>query len=248
MQKVYIGIYYLKILHYFFFSLAVFSLTAGIILFESFAMESLILFSICGVYSLFSVYIAFSIYRAYKKLVEPIMVIRTYVLPYIVLAFLTFGMMLSLVFIFPYLTELVYAFLFVNYYIVFLLVGGVIISRFTVVKKTFEFYSNLGLMRAKRLASRYSRIVNVKEYDVGSDPEADELLDNIWKNKDYPTPFVRALETRICEIKINNFNRSMQVLESRTQRTREESKLIEVFRAEKQNYMNKIQEIRQLKD
>jgi len=248
MERIYLGIYYLKILHYFFFSLAIFTLTAGIIFFESFTLESLILFFICSIYSGFSVYIAHSIYRAYKILVEPVMVIRTYMLPYIVLTFLTFGMTISFALIFPYLTELVYAFLFVNYYIVFLLVGGIIISRFRIVKKTFEFYGNLSLMRAKRIASKYSRVVNAKEYDVGTDPEADELLDNIRKNKDYPLPYVKALETRICEIKIQNLTKSIQILETRTERTPEERKLVEVFKTEKQNYVKKIQEIAQLKD
>jgi hypothetical protein len=248
MERIYLGIYYLKILHYFFFSLAVFTLTAGIILFESFTLESIILFSMCSIYSGFSVYIAHSIYRAYKILVEPIMVVRTYLLPYIVLTFLTFGMTISFALIFPYLTEIVYAFLFVNYYIIFLLLGGIIISRFRIVKKTFEFYSSLSLIRAKRLASKYSRVVDTKEYDVGADPEADELLDNIWKNKDYPLPYVKALETRICEIKIQNLTKSIQVLEARTERTPEENKLIEIFNTEKQNYVRKIQEIGQLKD
>jgi|GEM_PF-1275238 len=248
MERIYIGLYYLKILHYFFFSLAIFSLVSGVIFMESFTLESLNLLFLSSIYSSVSVYIAFSIYRAYKKLAEPIMVIRTYVFPYVLFAFLTLVMTLSIIFIFPYMTELVYAFLFVNYYIIFFIAGGIIMSRFSVAKKTFEFYSNLGLIRAKRFASRYSRVVDLKEYDVGTDTEADELLDNVWDHKDYPLPYVRALEIKVCEIKISNLGRSIQVLESRAERSPEENKLIGVFKAEKQNYIRKIHDVQELRD
>jgi len=248
MEKIYISIYYLKILHYFFFSLAVFTLTAGIIFWESFTLESISLFSMCSVYSVFSLYIARSLYKSYRELAEPVIVVRTYVLPYPLLVFWIFALTFLLVYVFPYLTELVFAFLFVNYYILFLLIIGFLIGRLRIVGRLFDVYSYFTLKKAQSVASKYSHVVDVMEYEVGSDPEVDEILDDIWSHRDYPLTHVKELETRLCEIQVIKISKTIKILERRKDRIKEEDRLLEGLKDEKSEYMKKIEEIQKFGD
>lgn len=248
MGRIYLGIYYLKILHYFFFALAVFTLTTGTMFFESFTLESLNFFLLCAVYFVTSLYTAFLLYRSYTKLATPIIVVKTYLLPYPILALWVFAMTLFLIYIFPSLAGLVFSFLFVNYYIVFLLVLGVLIGRFGVARRLFEFYNTFNLKRAQVIASKYSRVIEVKGYEIGSDPKADEILDDIWKHKDYPLAQVKKLEARLCEIEITKINKSIEILERWKERSNEEDKLLKRLKKEKLEYIKKIDKIQELSD
>jgi hypothetical protein len=247
-ERVYLGIYYLKILHYFFFSLAVFTLTSGIFFWEFFTIESLNLLAICAVYSFFSLYIAHCMYKSYTQLAEPLMVIRNYVLPYPLLSFWTCVLTFFLVYVSPYLTDIVYAFLFVNYYIVFFLFIGLFMSRLKFVGKLFEVYDNLGLRRAKSLASRYSHIAEVDSYRVGSDPKTDEMLDDIWNHRNYPLPYVKELETRLCEMQMYKIERSIKALERIPERTKTEEELLGRLKTEMAEYLRKIERVHEFGD
>jgi hypothetical protein len=247
-ERIYLGIYYLKILHYFFFSLAVFTLTSGIFFWELFTIESINFFVICAVYSLFSLYIAHSMYRSYTELAEPLMVIRSYVLPYPLLSFWTCVLTFFLVYVSPRLTELIYAFLFVNYYIVFFLLIGLFVSRLSFVGKLFEVYDNLSLRRAMGLASSYSHIAEVEAYRIGSDPRADEMLDDIWKHRDYPLPYVKELETRLCEMRMYKVDKSIKALERIPERTRTEEELLKRLKTERSEYLRKMEKVREFGD
>ncbi len=174
--------------------------------------------------------------------------VKTYVLPYPLLTFWTFALTLFLVYAFPFLTELVFAFLFVNYYIVFFLLVGILIGKFRVVRRLFEFYSYFNINRAQKIASKYSRVVDVTEYEAGSDPKADEILDDIWHHRDYPLPHVKDLETRLCEIEITKINKSIEILEKRKERREEEDKLLKRLKDDKEKYMKKIEEIHEFAD
>lgn len=248
MRRVYLGIYYLKIIHYFFFSVAVFSLTTGIIFWEAFALESVSFFFVCCVYSVSCLYIARSLYTSYAELADPIIVVKTYILPYPLLAFWTVGLTVFLVYTFPYLTELVHAFLFINYYILFFLVIGILLSRFRVVGKLFDVYSGISLRMAQGVASKHSHFVDVMAYKIGSDPRVDEILDDIWHHRDYPLPQVKELETRMCEIEIKNIEKSIEILEGRSGKTGEEGELLLRLKNEKSEYVKKIEDIQEFGD
>jgi len=187
-------------------------------------------------------------YRPYRELASSLIVIRTYVLPYPLLALWTFGLTFLLTYVFPSLAGLVYAFLFVNYYILFLLAIGILVGRFRIVRRIFEVYNHMNLKKAQKLASEYSHVVNVMTYEVGSDHEVDEILDEIWHHRGYPLPQVKKLETVLCEMQIIKINKAMETLERMRKRTGVEERMLCRLREERAEYIDKIKRIQEFGD
>jgi hypothetical protein len=245
MERIYIRIWYLKSLHYFFFSLAVFSVTAGIVFFDFMAWESLSFFVLGYFYCLSSLLIAYYFYKDYRETVEPLMVIKLYFLPYMVLSLWTIGTMVLLIWTLPHILSLLYTFLFVDYYIFFFIVIGFALSRFRIVSKLFEMYNIFILRNAMRIAKKYASFVDVTEYSIGNSPETDEILDEIWAHRDYPLPFIRKLELSICDkhvIDINNMLNRMR------REVATEKIIIKTLNKEKEYYLKKIVDIQQKVD
>ena len=247
MERIYIRIWYLKSLHYFFFSLAIFSITAGIMFFDFAALESLNFFVLGYFYCFSSLFIAYYFYKDYKETVEPFKVIRVYFVPYIVLVFCTMGSMLFLIWIFPELLVLMQSFLFVDYYIFFFIVVGFVLSRFKIVSRFFELYNVLVLNGAMKIAKEYARFVDVDEYKIGNDPEMDEILDEIWTHRDYPLPYIRKFEIAMCEKDIMDTNRMISRMRERGA-DETEKRIIRYLEKIKDGYLEKIRKIEQKVD
>lgn len=243
MERFYIRTFYLKILHYFFFSFAVFSITGSMMFFDFLSSESLIFLLLGFFYCGSSMTVAYYYYRSYREVLEPIRVIRTYFLPYMILVLWTIGSMTFLVLFFPYLFELIYSFLFIEYYVFFFIIVGFLLSRFKLVSRLFEVYSIFVLRRGKKIAKEYACAANVDEYKIGSNPEIDEMLDDIWAHRNYPLPYVRKLEIAICERHIIGINRLLD-----KSRGSDGKGMDENLKKIKESYMEKIREIKQKVD
>jgi len=246
MQRIYVSISYFKTFHYLFFSLAVFSLTAGIMLFDLAEFEALSFFGLSFFYCASSLLVAHYFYKNYRELAEPFRVIRIYLVPYIILLFWTFACTAFLIWIFPYVAGLVYSFLFINYYIFFVIIIGFVSSRFRVVSKFFEVYDLYMLRKAKGIAKQYALTTDAAKYEVGSDPKIDEMLDEIWTHRTYPIPFVRKFESAVCEKHVIGINR---MLRNMTGQAKEKDKtVVESLEKMKEDYLRKIKEIAQKED
>ncbi len=246
-DRIYIRILYLKSLHYFFFSLAVMSLTAGIMFFDLTTWESLNFFVLGYFYFAASLVIAYYFYKDYRETLEPIKVVRFYLLPYMVLVFFTIGFMVLFVLTAPSIIQLIQSFLFVDYYVFFLIAIGFLLSRFKLVSRLFEMYNVFVFRKAKKLAKKYAYLVNIDEYEIGSSPEIDEIFDEIWIHKNYPLPYIRKLEIAICERHIVKINRALVKMRGRGV---DESgkKVIEALEKLKQDYFEKIRKIEEKVD
>lgn len=247
MDRIYIKAWYLKTLHYFFFSVAVFSMSAGIMFFDLFSWESLSFFILGWFYCVSSLTIAYYYYRDYRETLEPFRIIKLYFTPYIILVFWTVISMAILLWIFPSLSALIYSFLFVNYYIFFIIIIGFVSSRFKIVSNLFEVYNRMVFNKALELAGKHAFAVNVSEYKIGSHPQIDELLDEIWAHKDYPLPYVRKLEIAICDKKIVEINRTLEKLR-KGKATDATKRVIKALEEEKKDYMDKIVKIKKKVD
>ncbi len=246
MERIYVKIWYLKALHFFFFSFAVFSMTSGIMFFNFAAMESLSFFFLGSFYCISSLIIAYYYYRDYKETLEPMKVIRVYFVPYIVLVFWTILSVVFLVWTFPSLLLLIQSFLFVNYYVFFFIITGFVLSRFNVVSRLFDMYNALILMEAMAIAREYACFVDVGEYSIGSNPEMDEILDEIWVRREYPLLYVRKFEIAICEKHVIDINRMLNMMREKVSES--DKGVMESIEKIKDDYLRKIKEIKQKTD
>jgi hypothetical protein len=246
MDRLYFSGYYVKTLHYFFFSFAVFALTAGIV-FSGFAQaESLSFFGMTVFYFTSSILAARRFYREYREIIEPFRIIKTYFLPYLLLAVLTVISVTILVTVAPSISGLVFSFLFINYYMLFVSAIGYAAGRFKFVSRFFEMYSFYVLREAKNLACRYALFGDVKKYKVGSDQRVDRILDEIWAHRSYPLPHIRMLETAICEKRILEIEKALEGMKGRSEES--ESAIAGSLEGMKEDYHRKIREIEQKKD
>jgi len=246
MERIYISTYYLKTFHYLFFSLGVFSLTAGIMFFDPESLGSFSLFGLTVFYCASSLMVARYFYKNYREIIEPFRVIRIYFLPYLLLVLWTIGSVTLLVWTFPVIASLIYSLLFINYYIFFVIVIGFAASRLKMVSMLFQTYNLYILTRAKSLARRHSMIDDVNDYAVGSDSEIDGMLDEIWAHKKYPLPHVRRFEIALCDRHVIEINRMMEKL--RGQPGEKQKRLLESLEKMKDDYLQKIREIEQKTD
>lgn len=247
MERFYVRIYYLKVLHYFFFSLAVFSITAGTIFFDFVAWDTFYFFGFGYFYFLSSLAVAYYYYRNYREALHAIKIVRLYLIPYTVLVFWTVGFTSLLVLIFPSLLLLVESFLFIDYYVFFVIAIGLVLSRFRVVSKFFEMYNIYVLTEALKIVKQYAHFVDVSGYSVGSNTQMDEILDDIWTHMDYPLPYIRKFEIAVCEKHIIDMNRMIsKMLDRGADET--EKRIITYLEKMKSDYLKKISKIQEKVD
>jgi hypothetical protein len=237
MEHFYIRLYYLKILHYFFFSLGVLSLSLSIVLYDVLMLgsQTLVLLSLfyCGA----SLYIASRFLKHYRKPTKTGQLIKTG-LPYVLLTFYTIGMLFSFIYFFPWILQLIYSMLFVNYYIFFVLIIGILLGRFEVVGRLFIVYSDISLERAMKIVLEYSMIPNTKKYEAGADPKTDEALENVWAHKKYPLPYVREFEKEVILKRIREIDDTIPFFEKNGMKT-----LLENLKSERNDNIRRFEEV-----
>ncbi len=230
MERFYVRLYYLKILHYMFFSLGVLSLSIAIILFDIYSLSSRSMIILSVTYTVSSLYIANIFMSQFRKIEKNNREITKQGVRYIFLALYTISLLVIFLNTFPFVVELIYYFIFVNYYIFFLIIIGFILGRFKLVSRLFEVYSDSMLRRAKSFALEYSKYRGLHDYVTGSDERVDEMLETIWSNKTYPLPFIKDLEMYMCNKKIRDIQKAIVNFSDRNM-----DHLVEVLKKEKKN-------------
>lgn len=215
MEKFYVRLYYLKILHYFFFSLGIMSLVFSIIFYDVIIFGSQTLIAISVFYCLSSLFVSTRFLKRYKSLERTPSVLKRVVLPYVVLAFYTLGMTIGFSLFFPWIIQFMYSLLFINYYIFFVIAIGLVLGRFEVVGKLFEVYSDMILKRAMKIVRKYAILPEARNLRTGRNMVSDEFLENVWAHRKYPLPYVRALEKRLILDLIGKTDISIKVYQVR---------------------------------
>ena len=75
-------------------------------------------------------------------------------------------------------------------------------------------------------------------YKIGSNPFIDEVLDDIWSNKNYPVPHVQRLEVELCQDKISEIEGRMEL----AKKWNWSKKIREHLEREKKRYEKKIEQ------
>jgi len=211
MEKLYVRAQYLKIAHYFFYSMAVFSVTTAFALWETFLFESvgLLIFSI--IYLNATLWLAYFFYSDYKLQLKDVRLITRYAKPYVILSITVFVMTELFVLIIPEISGLIFSILFINFYYAFIIIIGAAMYLIKPVRTIFNFQMTRALKNGKEIAMEHSSLEEVANYRIGTDPFMDDILEDIWNNRDFPVPNVQRLEIEACQKKINEIQGRMEL-------------------------------------
>jgi len=232
MEKFYVRIYYLKASHYFFYAMSIFSLMFAIFFWQESITHSIIMLVSFIVYVNMSLWIAYFFYKDYAEEVKDMAVLKIYSKPYIALSSVVIVLTLILMFLAPNFSGLLYSSLFINYYYVFIIITGFILYTIKPVRRFFEFQRVRALNKGKEIAAKYSHLTDVRHYKIGSSPFIDEMLDDVWVNREYPLPGVKKIEIEICQSRINE-------IDARIELAREEGRgpeIAKLLKSEKERY------------
>jgi cell division protein FtsB len=211
MERIHVQTTYLKVIHYFFFSLAVFSMSAAIIFWEEFVVESILFLVFTAVYANMSIWIAYFFYKDYKYVLKDIELVKRHAPTYVILGLSIVFASSGLSMLLPSLRGFIYSILFVNYYYIFVIIIGWIFLVIKPVRTLFDFQIQRTLSGGKKIAMKYSRLSEVKRYKIGSNPVIDEILENIWHSKEYPTPHVQRLEIEVARREIQDLEAEIEL-------------------------------------
>jgi hypothetical protein len=198
---------YFEIIHYYYFSLGLFSFMCSMI-FGFSAVYSVIFVLLYVGLSAFAWYTSWFMQKKMREFIIPnsLSYAAVHVFFTLFVGGLTFGIWLL-----GALQEelLITVLLYVNYFVFFFAVVWYLIVKFGVVKEIFDVYDSRIMQNAKNLVIKtresrkdiFTRTLisadNIKNYKPGSNPEIDELLLNAWREK-----HSRNLLKRIAEIEI----------------------------------------------
>jgi hypothetical protein len=236
MEKIYVRARYLRIAHYLFFSLAVFSVTSAFALSGLFAGEVIGLFIFSLMYLNASLWLAYFFYKDYKIQLKDIRVVSRYAKPYVILSIAVFAMTELLIFLVPEMGGLIFSMMFINFYYAFIIIIGAGLYLVKPVRRLFDFQSAQALRKGKEIARKYSHLGDVINYKIGSNPFIDEVLDEIWSNKDYPVPHVQRLEVELCQDRISEIDGRIEL----AKKWNWSKKIKEHLEREKKRYEKKI--------
>jgi hypothetical protein len=206
---------YFEIIHYYYFSLGLFSFMCSMIFGFSAVYSAIFILLYIGL-SAFAWYTSWFMQKKMREFVIPnsITYAGVHVFFTLFVGGLTFGIWLL-----GALKEelLITIILYVNYFVFFLAVVWYLIVKFGIVKEIFDVYDSRIMQNAKKLIIKtrdsrkdiFTRILvstdNIKNYRTGSNPEIDELLLNAWREKRS-----RNLLRRITEIEIALSNQTVE--------------------------------------
>jgi len=244
MEKIYIRAQYLRIAHYLFYSLAVFSVTSALALYGMFADQAIGLFIFSLMYLNASMWLAYFFYKDYKIQLKDIKVVSRYAKPYLILSIAVFVMTEMFIFLVPEMGGLLFSMMFINFYYAFIIIIGAALYLVKPVRRLFDFQSAQALRKGKEIASRYSHLSEVISYKIGSNPFIDEVLDEIWSNRGYPVPHVQRLEVELCQEKISEIEGRIEL----ANKWNWSRKIKEHLDREKKRYEKKIEETMKYND
>ncbi len=240
MDRILIRRAYLKTLHYIFFSLSVLSLTAAISFWESYTVQSVLLLIPFVAYTNSSIWLAYFFYKDYTDEVKNIFVLRFYALPYVLLGAISLLATEAIVLLSPLLSGLLYSFFLVNFYYTFVIMIGAGLYLFKPVRRFFEFQTRLFVSRGRELAMRFSRLKDIRRYEPGQDPVMDEMFEEIWSHKEYPTPYIQNLEIAVCENRIVEIDTELRMIK----RAKGSPRAVESLMEKRKRYARLMEDIR----
>jgi hypothetical protein len=208
---------YFEIIHYYYFSLGIFSFMCSII-FGFSAVYSVIFIALYIGLSSFSWYTSWFMQKKMREFIIPnsLSYAAVHVFFTLFVGGLTFGIWLL-----GALQEelLITILLYVNYFVFFLAVVWYLVVKFGVAKTLFDVYDSRVMKNAKNLIIKtrdtrkdiFTRTLvsndSIKNYRTGSNSEIDEMLLNAWREKGS-----QRLLRRITEIEIALSNQTVNRL------------------------------------
>jgi len=224
----YVSPEYMETIHYYYFSIGVFSFMCAVIF--SFSAVYSIAFTLLYIgLSAFAWYISWVMQKKMREFVIPNSL--RFASEHVAFTFLVGGMTLGLWY-FNALNEesLISSILYVNYFVFFMAVAWYLAMRFGFVKTVFDIYDSSIMERAKKLIIKtredrkdiFTRILisdnSIKNYKTGSNPEVDELLLNVWREKKTPKVLRRIAEIEItlCNSTVDRLKKWISETSSRS--------------------------------
>jgi hypothetical protein len=203
---------YLEAIHYYYFSIGMFSFMCSII-FGFSAIYSIIFIFLYVGQSSFSWYISWYMRRRMREFV--VLNSLRFAGEHMILTLFVGAMTFSLWYLNAFNEEgLITSILQVNYFVFFLAVVWYLVVRFNAVRVVFDVYDNSSMERAKSLMIRTRELrrelftktlmtnSQVRNYRNGSSPEIDEMLLSMWKDRRSPGLLKRIaeLEVALCSL------------------------------------------------
>jgi hypothetical protein len=218
---------YLETIHYYYFSIGIFSLIAAIS-FGFSVVYSAIFISLYVGQSAFGWYLSWFMQKKMKELV----IINSWgsVLKHAFLTFFVGGLTLFLWYMNAFNEQRLAEFmLYVNYFVFFLAVVWYAIMRFGLIKAVFDVYDSRILESAKSLVAKtkqtrkdiftYSIVSadSISRYKSGSNTEIDEMLMNAWRERssDRLLRRVADIEMVMCAMTVDRLRRWISQTESK---------------------------------
>jgi hypothetical protein len=206
---------YLEIIHYYYFSIGIFSFIAAVSFGYSAVYSAIFILLYVG-QSSFAWYLSW----AMQKRMKEIFVISSWRsgTEHVILTFFVGGLTLFLWYVNAFNERSMVEFmLYINYVIFFFAVIWYAVTKFGIVKTIFNVYDFTLMERAKGLVIKTRekrrdiftrRIIgdeNIKNYKTGSNPEIDDLLLNAWREKSSPRLIKRIteIEMAMCEATVD---------------------------------------------
>ncbi len=184
---------YLEVIHYYYFSIGMFSFMCSII-FSFSAVFSIIFILLYVGQSSFSWYISWYMQKKMRELV--ILNSLRFMMQHVVMTFFVGGMTFLLWYFSAFSEQsLIATILQVNYFVFFMAFIWYLIVRVDVVKVVFDVYDSRKMESAKNLVIRVresrseiftKRLMTnyqIKNYRIGSNPEIDEMLIGAWSER-----------------------------------------------------------------
>jgi len=217
---IYVKAEYLQIVHYYFFSLGIFSLTSAF-LFWDYTIYSYLFVGFYILHSAISWYVSWVMYTRMQEVL--IIKSRRYALSHIVLTLWTGGLAVVMWLLFEIEYEsMMTSLLMINFFVIFL--GGIwyIIGKFKVSEKYFEWQDRGKLDSARRAVMDFRETNKLKvvedwivdEYSWGSNESMDRLFIQAKRRRDEGdvrgfAEAARGIEMGLCDERLSDIDRKM---------------------------------------
>lgn len=232
---IYIDVKYFRAVHYYYFCIGIFSFTTAVMLGFPYILYLMVL---CIINSAISWYVSWFMHRSMKRFVVPNS--RGYMAAHVVLTLIM--SVTAILFWFYQLSIgvlLIEWVLYVNFLSFFMGLIWYMMSRFSMVKQMFDYFSLLSFRRAKSTVistrekmglMKLMTDMSINDYEPGDDQEIDSVLISISKGGEGGIrEKIYQLETMLCAKAIENLRNRIHDIESKGHLTATERKIIRSY-------------------
>ncbi len=222
-MKLYIKPEQFQTVHYYFFSLGVFSLTIAF-MFPLDSMTSLMFMSFYFVHSAIAWYMSWFLYKRVRAMY--IIKDRRYIYNHVLLTLLSGGIAIAFYFIFSASFEaMMTSIITINFFVIFLGFIWYLMGAMKIAEKFVDWQEERKLQVGRDMLLRFRerRMIDlldedtIKKYKWGTDSGIDQLFMNIKMKSEIGEDFgseVRDAEVRIAELKMEEMEKRIQDLET----------------------------------